>query len=188
MPQLSGSGKACRCVSAERLASASILRTASFAHGLESSRSRLFPGVTSAVSPIQWATVVPLASRSRGPLVRKGSCPCMRFGGHISLDVTSLWAKPRQYAHFLGIELGYVYKKPLLVVMPNGIGYYHANHDSKPAYAALRTIQSGNGDQLAQTAIASIAALARQAVHPFTLTPSPHRAPQAPEHRCSKEP
>ncbi len=46
--------------------------------------------------------------------------------------VTSLWAKPRQYARFLGTELGYVYKKPLLIVMPNGIGYYHVNHDSTP--------------------------------------------------------
>lgn len=82
--------------------------------------------------------------------------------------VTSLWAKPRQYARFLGIELGYVYKKPLLIVMPNGVGYYHANHNSKPAYVALRTIQSGSGDQLAQAAIASVAALARQAGHPFT--------------------
>ena len=83
-------------------------------------------------------------------------------------SVTSLWAKPRQYARFLGIELGYVYKKPLLIVMPNGIGFYHANHDSKAAYAALRTIRSGSGDQLAQAAIDSVAALARQAGHPIT--------------------
>ena len=83
-------------------------------------------------------------------------------------SVTSLWAKPRQYARFLGIELGYVYKKPLLIVMPNGVGFYHANHDSKAAYAALRTIRSGSGDQLAQAAIDSVAALARQAGHPIT--------------------
>jgi len=89
--------------------------------------------------------------------------------------VTSLWAKPRQYARFLGIELGYVYKKPLLIVMPNGVGYCHANHDSKPGYAAMMTIQSGSGDQLPQAAIASISALARQAGHPFiphTITAS----------------
>ena len=83
-------------------------------------------------------------------------------------SVTSLWAKPRQYARFLGTELGYVYKKPLLIVMPNGIGYYHANHDSTPAYAALKAIQSGSGDQLAQAATDSVATLARQAGHPFT--------------------
>ena len=83
-------------------------------------------------------------------------------------SVTSLWAKPRVYARFLGTELGYVYKKPLLIVMPNGVGYYHANHDSRAAYVALRTIRSGSGNQLAQAAIASVAALARQAGHPIT--------------------
>jgi hypothetical protein len=82
--------------------------------------------------------------------------------------VTSLWARPRQYARFLGTELAYVYKKPLLIVMPNGVGYYQADHDSTPAYAALRSIRSGSGNQLAQAAIDSVAALARQAGHPFT--------------------
>ena len=53
MPQSAGSGKACRCVSAERLASASMRRTASSAHALEPLRSRPFRGVvTRAVSPI----------------------------------------------------------------------------------------------------------------------------------------
>ena len=37
-----------------------------------------------------------------------------------------------------------------------------------PAYAALKTIQSGSGDQLAQAATDSVATLARQAGHPFT--------------------
>ena len=44
MPHSAGSGKACRCVSAERLASASMRRTASSAHALEPRRSRLFAG------------------------------------------------------------------------------------------------------------------------------------------------
>ena len=83
-------------------------------------------------------------------------------------SVTSLWAKPTDYARFLGTELGIVYKNPLLVVMPSGVGYYHANHDSTAAYAALKTIRSGSGNQLAQAATDSVAALARQAGHPFT--------------------
>src|SRR5919205_3630096 len=40
MPQASGSGKGCRCVSAERLASASMTRTASSVHALDPRRSR----------------------------------------------------------------------------------------------------------------------------------------------------
>jgi protein SCO1/2 len=36
--------------------------------------------------------------------------------------VTELWREPRTYARFLGIELSLIYKGPLLVVMPNGLG------------------------------------------------------------------
>jgi hypothetical protein len=37
-------------------------------------------------------------------------------------SVTVLYAKPKQYARFLGTELGFVYKGRLLVVMANGYG------------------------------------------------------------------
>ena len=37
-------------------------------------------------------------------------------------SVTELWRKPQTYARFLGQELGLVYKGPLVVVMPNGVG------------------------------------------------------------------
>ncbi len=82
-------------------------------------------------------------------------------------SVSSLWAKPNDYARFLGTELSIVYKGPVLIVMPNGVGYYHANHDSTAAYTALKTIQSGSGNHLARAATDSVAALARQAGHPF---------------------
>ena len=83
-------------------------------------------------------------------------------------SVTALWAKPQEYARFLGTELSIVYTKPVLVVMPNGVGFYHAGHDTKGAAAALKPITSGSGDLLAQAAIDSVATLARQAGHPFT--------------------
>jgi hypothetical protein len=35
----------------------------------------------------------------------------------------SLYRKPQPYAEFLGLELGFVYRGRLLVVMPNGYGY-----------------------------------------------------------------
>ena len=38
-------------------------------------------------------------------------------------SVTVLWRRPQQYARFLGVELGFVYKGRLLVVMPNGFGF-----------------------------------------------------------------
>ena len=37
-------------------------------------------------------------------------------------SVTALWRKPQQYAEFLGQELFFVDKGPLLIVMPNGYG------------------------------------------------------------------
>ena len=83
--------------------------------------------------------------------------------------VTALWAKPKQYARFLGTELGIVYKGPVLIVMPSGVGFYHDNKDPSSGYAALRKIEtSGSGDALAQAAIDSVAALAAKAGRPFT--------------------
>ena len=38
----------------------------------------------------------------------------------------SLWLKPETYARFLGQELFFLYKGPLLVVMPNGYGVSRA--------------------------------------------------------------
>jgi hypothetical protein len=35
----------------------------------------------------------------------------------------SLYRKPQQYAQFLGLELSFVYRDRLLVVMPNGYGF-----------------------------------------------------------------
>lgn len=35
----------------------------------------------------------------------------------------SLFRQPQRYAQFLGLELGFVYRGRLLVVMPNGYGY-----------------------------------------------------------------
>ncbi len=40
--------------------------------------------------------------------------------------VPSLWLKPETYARFLGQELFFLYKGPLLVVMPNGYGVSRA--------------------------------------------------------------
>jgi hypothetical protein len=39
-------------------------------------------------------------------------------------SVTELWRKPQTYARFLGQELSLLYRGPLLVVMPDGYGFY----------------------------------------------------------------
>lgn len=55
-------------------------------------------------------------------------------------SVTSLWRKPRTYAKFLGLELGFVYKQRLLVVMANGFGFNWPKHSPTAEYALLAKI------------------------------------------------
>ena len=42
--------------------------------------------------------------------------------------VTSLWRKPQTYAQFLSEEIRFVYANRLLIVMPNGFGFYWHGH------------------------------------------------------------
>ena len=55
-------------------------------------------------------------------------------------SVTSLWRKPQTYAKFLGVELSFVYKQRLLVVMPNGFGFNWPKHSPAAEYALLSKI------------------------------------------------
>jgi hypothetical protein len=55
-------------------------------------------------------------------------------------SVTTLWRKPHTYAKFLGLELGFVYKQRLLIVMPNGFGFNWPKHPTTAEYALLETI------------------------------------------------
>lgn len=48
----------------------------------------------------------------------------------------SLFEKPQKYAAFLGLELSFVYRDRLLVVMPNGYGYT-LNADPDPKGSAV---------------------------------------------------
>jgi hypothetical protein len=62
--------------------------------------------------------------------------------------VPSLWRKPQTYARFLGQELLFVYKQRLLIVMPNGFGFFWKGHDVSQEYATLAKIRiapGGNG-------------------------------------------
>jgi hypothetical protein len=59
--------------------------------------------------------------------------------------VTSLWRKPRPYANFLGAELQFIYKRRLLVIMPNGFGFNWPKHPSSKEYAVLSTVRIGTG-------------------------------------------
>ena len=75
-------------------------------------------------------------------------------------SVTALWAKPQEYARFLASEVAFVYRGRLLVVMPQGIGFYWLGHPTpeRRALAGLR-VQPG-ADGLARTAITAVRRLA----------------------------
>jgi hypothetical protein len=57
--------------------------------------------------------------------------------------VPSLWKKPQTYARFLGEELVFLYKQRLLIVMPNGFGFFWKGHDVSQEYATLSKIPIG---------------------------------------------
>jgi cytochrome oxidase Cu insertion factor (SCO1/SenC/PrrC family) len=61
--------------------------------------------------------------------------------------VTEFWLKPTAYARFLGIELSLVYVGPVLVVMPDGFGFYWAGHDIASADRLLAKIHVGSGGE-----------------------------------------
>ena len=78
--------------------------------------------------------------------------------------VTSLWRKPRTYARFLGLELGFVYKQRLLIVMPNGFGFNWPKHSTTAEYALLSKIPISRGGSgliiAAEAAVQQLAAAA----------------------------
>jgi hypothetical protein len=59
--------------------------------------------------------------------------------------VPSLWKKPQTYARFLGEELVFLYKQRLLVVMPNGFGFFWKGHDVSKEEATLAKVEIAPG-------------------------------------------
>jgi hypothetical protein len=69
----------------------------------------------------------------------------------------SLLGKPQKYAEFLGLELSFVYRDRLLVVMPNGYGYtVNADPDPK-ASAVLRKLPPPGRDATKEVKAAIVA-------------------------------
>ena len=89
-------------------------------------------------------------------------------------SVDALWRQPENYARFLGQELSLVYRGPLLVVMPNGYGIFHASP------AALAGIPSGG--PIGASTITAIQRLAATAGHTLALPPT-----QATAHSASAD-
>ena len=57
--------------------------------------------------------------------------------------VSELWDQPRAYARFLGFELSLTSRAQLLVVMPDGVGYYSPGHPAPGIYDLVGRIPAG---------------------------------------------
>jgi hypothetical protein len=84
----------------------------------------------------------------------------------------ALWKKPQQYARFLGLELVFLYKGRLLIVMPNGFGIFHYKHGVAAEKAVLVKLKVADGtDGLVDSAVTAVARLAAGAGHPVPVPP-----------------
>ena len=83
-------------------------------------------------------------------------------------SVGALWLKPQQYAKFLAAELAFLYKGRLVVVMPNGFGFWNAGKPVAKEVALLKTIPVRAGPNgLASSALTAVRRLAAHAGHPL---------------------
>jgi len=76
--------------------------------------------------------------------------------------VPSLFGKPQVYAKFLGTEISFQYTNRLLVVMPNGYGFWRGGKSivrEKRVLTRLKVTQGGDG--LASSAVSALKALSK---------------------------
>lgn len=89
-------------------------------------------------------------------------------------SVSALWKKPHPYARFLSLELAFVFKGPLLIIMPAGYGYVDATKPDPAKLALLRKVPIGKGNEgLVESADKAVRALAAKAG--YTLAPPVHK-------------
>jgi hypothetical protein len=75
--------------------------------------------------------------------------------------VPSLFERPQRYAPFLGQELRFLFKGPLLIVMPNGYGFYWLAHDTTAEEKVLAALPPpSEAPDLARAAVPAVQGLA----------------------------
>lgn len=83
----------------------------------------------------------------------------------------SLYRKPQRYAEFLGLELAFVYRGRLLVVMPNGYGYSIKGDPDPKTTKILKPLPPPGRDATKEVVAAGAAVrkLAAAAGHPLVV-------------------
>jgi hypothetical protein len=84
----------------------------------------------------------------------------------------SLIHKPQRYAEFLGLELSFVYRQRLLVVMPNGFGYSVKGNPDPKAARVLETVPVPGADVTKEADAATLAIQRLAAAHGHRLVVS----------------
>jgi hypothetical protein len=69
----------------------------------------------------------------------------------------SLFRKPQRYAQFLGLELSFVYRGRLLVVMPNGYGYAVNGKPDPKSSRVLQQVPPPGADATKEVEAATVA-------------------------------
>jgi hypothetical protein len=86
--------------------------------------------------------------------------------------VPSLFGKPQTYAEFLWQELSFVYKGTLLVVMPEGFGFWDGKGPSASDSKVLDGVPIGAGlDGLASSALNAVVGLSAAHGHRLSVAP-----------------
>lgn len=88
-------------------------------------------------------------------------------------SVTELWRQPATYARFLGQELSLVYRGPLLVVMPDGYGFYRQAGPLAAAQSALASLRKPvSGAELGAATLTAVERLAAASGYSIPIPPA----------------
>jgi hypothetical protein len=84
--------------------------------------------------------------------------------------IPSLFGKPQAYAKFLGLELSQLYSGALLIVMPQGFGFYEAGKPTSRAAGVLQrvSISGKSATELTRSAATAVTGLERAGTLHFT--------------------
>ena len=94
-------------------------------------------------------------------------------------SVPSLYGHPQDYAKFLSLELAFIYKGPLLVVMPGGFGFVDKSRPVSKATATVAgvRIDSPSATDLTLAAAQAVTALEHAGLLHYTDTYAPQASP-----------
>ncbi len=90
--------------------------------------------------------------------------------------IPQLFGRPAEYAPFLGREIAFKTKDPLLVVMPAGIATYNVTAKAQQAIQSIKVDRSKQSDGLVGAAIEAVPKMATASGHPVAAVPVPSGA------------